>query len=229
LGIREIYALMSFGLSLFVLMTILSEFWKGARAIAGRTGQNLIAATVELTHRNTRRYGGYLVHVGIVMMFIGFTGAVFNHDATREVLPGDRFDLGRYQLSVRELPEGENDNIAWHKAIVEVRQNGELVKTLEPVREFYKTNRQSVGQVSIWRRLNEDLYLSFAGMADDNSGRAIIQAYVFPLVTWIWIGFWVVFVGTLVCLVPSKVKLAYPRTEVLGAVGKQPARSSTAR
>jgi cytochrome c-type biogenesis protein CcmF len=220
LGVHTIYALLSFGLCLFVTITIFSEFFKGARAIMARTGQNFAAAVIELTHRNTRRYGGYLVHMGIVLMFVGFTGQVFNKDVTTEVLVGDKIHLGGYDMVVKDLKEGEDDNIAWRKAVVDVHKNGKFLGTLEPRRDFFKASRQDVGQVDIRRRLNEDLYLSFAGSTSDNSGRAIIQSYIFPLVSWIWIGFWVVFFGTLVCLVPSKVKLAYARTEVLGVISK---------
>ena len=80
--------LMSFALCLFVTWTILGEFYKGARAIRAKTGQNLAAAAVELTHRNTRRYGGYLIHMGIVIMFIGFTGKAFDKDTTVEAGSG---------------------------------------------------------------------------------------------------------------------------------------------
>ena len=76
------------------------------------------------------------------------------------------------------------------------------------------SNHLGVSEVSIRRRLHEDLYLNFAGMTDDNQ-RAVIQAYVFPLVSWIWVGFWVMLVGTLICLVPGKVRLDYARTELL--------------
>ena len=69
--------------------------------------------------------------------------------------------------------------------------------------------------VGVRPRLNEDLYLNFGGMSDDNK-RAVIQAYVFPLVSWIWIGFWILAAGTVVCLIPSKVRLQYARTEVVG-------------
>ena len=68
-------------LCLFVACTILGEFYKGARAIRAKNGR-ICCAAVELTHRNTRRYGGYLVHMGIVLMFIGFTGKAFNKDTT---------------------------------------------------------------------------------------------------------------------------------------------------
>lgn len=71
--------------------------------------------------------------------------------------------------------------------------------------------------MAIRPRLNEDLYVNFGGMSDDNQ-RAVIQAYVFPLVSWIWIGGLVLIGGTFVCLVPSKIKMQYARTEVVGMV-----------
>jgi cytochrome c-type biogenesis protein CcmF len=215
LGVRHFYALMSFSLSLFVAWTIAVEFYKGARAIRAKTGQNLLASAVELTHRNTRRYGGYIVHMGIVLMFIGFTGAAFNKDSTVEVKMGDSFSIGRYQLKVAELTSGDNDNYGWTRATVEVSKNGRSLGVLEPEHRLYKASNQATSEVAIRRRLNEDLYLNYAGLSQDNQ-RAVIQAFVFPLVDWIWIGFGVLFFGTLICLVPAKVRLAYPRTQVIG-------------
>jgi len=224
-GVRHLYALMSFGLCAFVLWTIVIEFYKGATAIAAKTGQNLLAAMVELTHRNTRRYGGYLVHVGIVIMFIGFTGAAFNKDATREVAMNDTFEIGRYTLRVRDLQEGENDHYRWWHAPIEVLVGGAQIDTLQPEQRLYKgADRQASSVVSIRRRLHEDLYLNFAGMTNDGK-RAVIQAYVFPLVSWIWVGFFVLLFGTLVCLVPSKIKYQFARTQIVGQVAA-PAREN---
>jgi cytochrome c-type biogenesis protein CcmF len=204
-GIRHMYALMSLALCMFVSWTVLAEFWKGARAISSRTGQNLLAATVELTHRNTRRYGGYLVHIAIVIMFIGFTGKAFDKDATVNVGVGESFHLGKYEMKVREITSGENENYDWSHAKVDIYRNGSLVKTLEPERRGYKASRQPTSEVAIWRKLDEDVYLNFAG-AEGN--KAVIQAYLFPLVSWIWIGFWVLTMGTLVCLIPNKTRQA---------------------
>jgi cytochrome c-type biogenesis protein CcmF len=209
-GMRHPYALMSFGLCLFVAWTILVEFYKGARAIHAKTGQNLVRAAVELTHRNTRRYGGYIVHLGIVLMFVGFTGSAFNQNTTVEVKMGDRLSLGHYEMRVAEIRDGENDNYTWYNAVIEVSRGGQALGAMTPERRMYKASRQGTSEVAIRRRPNEDLYLNFAGMSDDNQ-RAVIQAFVFPLVSWIWIGFWVVAVGTLICLVPSKVRFQYAR------------------
>jgi cytochrome c-type biogenesis protein CcmF len=221
LGARHFYALVCFGLCMFVGWTIVAEFYKGANAIRAKSGQNLLASMVELTHRNTRRYGGYIVHMGIVLMFIGFAGAAFNQSRTLEVHVGDSFNLGRYELTVRDLRDGDNPNYSWHHAVIDVSSGGRNLGKLTPERRFYKASRQATSEVAIRRKLNEDLYLNFAGVSNENPNEAVIQAYVFPLVSWIWIGFWVLVVGTMTCLVPNKVKLQYARTEVVGVAQKK--------
>jgi cytochrome c-type biogenesis protein CcmF len=214
-GVRHPYALISFGFCLFVALTVIVEFFKGARSIAAKSGFSFPHAVVELTHRNTRRYGGYLVHMGIVLIFIGLTGKAFNQSDTREMAQGDTMQLGHYSLHMNRMEQGENDNYSWHRAIIQVAKDGDDLGTLEPEKRLYKASRQGTSEIGLRQRPNEDLYLNFGGMSDDNQ-RAVIQAYVNPLVFWIWAGGLVLIGGTLVCLVPSKVKMQYARTSVVG-------------
>jgi cytochrome c-type biogenesis protein CcmF len=215
LGVRHFYALVSFALCMFVLWTIAVEFLKGAGQLRVKQQLNWLAAMWELTHRNTRRYGGYLVHMGVVFMFIGFTGSAFNTDRTVEVMKGETIKIGRYDLKIGELEQGKNANYEWGKLPVDVYSGGQLLQTLRPEKRFYRASQQPTSEVSIRRRLLEDLYLNFGGMSNDGT-RVVLQAYVFPLVSWIWLGYWVMLVGTLVCLIPSKVQRQYARTEVIG-------------
>ena len=216
-GVRDFYALISFGFCLFVAVTIIIEFFKGAKQIAAKNQFNFAHAVVELTHRNTRRYGGYVVHMGIVLMFVGFTGAAFNQNRIDEMKPGDSVRLGAYQLTVKAINEGENENYLWQKASVAVNKNGKFLGVLEPESRVYKASRQPTHEVAVRPRLNEDLYLNFANM---NGDRAVIQSYIFPLVSWIWIGALTLIFGTLVALVPSKVRREYARTQVVGITRK---------
>ena len=216
------YALASFGLCMFVTVTVFTEFFKGASAIRAKDGVGFIPAAITLTHRNTRRYGGYLVHMGIVFMFIGYTGAAFNQDVTKEVPPGGNFEIGKYNVRVANVESGENDTYAWQRLAADVSRGGTSLGTLYPERRLYKASQQPTSEVSIRRRLNEDFYINFAGLSADNK-RAVIQAYVFPLVSWIWIGFWVLAFGTMVCLIPNKVRLSYARTQVVGVAEKHAA------
>ena len=220
-GITHVFALISFGLCAFVTVTIAMEFWKGSRAISIKNQMNMVRAAFELTHRNTRRYGGYMVHMGIVIMFVGYTGAAFNKDTTKEVTIGDRFQIGRYELQVKQVTDGDTPNYSWQKAQVGIYSGGQYLGELSPERRVYGSSGQPTSEVAIRRRLNEDLYLNFASMSQTDANKAIIQAYVFPLVSWIWIGFYALLFGTIVCLIPSKMKYAYAKTAVVGVYASQ--------
>ena len=176
---------------------------------------------VELTHRNTRRYGGYIVHMGIVFMFIGFTGSAFNQDVKLEVSPGETARIGRYALKLMNVENGQNANYRWWRMYLEASKDGEPLGVLTPERRFYISSNQPTSEVAIRRRLNEDLYVNFAGASDTNENATVLDAYVFPLVSWIWLGYWVVLFGTLICLVPSKTKLVWPRTQVVALSQKE--------
>jgi cytochrome c-type biogenesis protein CcmF len=219
MGVRSFYAEVSFALCTFVLVSVGMEFVKGANAIASKDKSSFISSVIELTHRNTRRYGGYIVHVGVVIIFIGFTGKAFDQKTTVEIQKGDTISLGKYQLQLMDVQQGQNDNYRWQKIIVDATKNGEHVATLEPEKRLYLAKKEPASEVAIRRRPNEDLYINFAGLSDDG-GKVVMEAYVFPLVSWIWMGYWVTLAGTLVCLIPSKQRLIYPRMEVVGMAGK---------
>ncbi len=214
-GIHKIAPLISFGLCAFVLATILGEFWKGSRAIQTKEHLPLPTAAFQLTWRNTRRYGGYLVHMGIVFMFIGFTGSAFNQHETRNLGLGQSVRFGHYDLKLLSVNDGENSDYQLSHAVIEVSRDGKVIDQLEPEVRFYKSSQQQSSIIGIRRRLNEDLYVNYSGVLPDNS-KAIFQMYVFPLVSCIWIGYWVLLFGTIICLIPSKVRLQYARTEVVG-------------
>ena len=218
-GMRHFYATVTFILCAFVSTTILMEFYRGSRVIQDKQGLWLGRAMVELTHRNTRRYGGYLVHMAVVLMFIGFAGAAFNQDAQMEMEEGDILKLGVYEFHLKEVSEDNNANYASSAAVIDVFKHGEFLDTLHPERRFYHASEQGVGEVDIRPRLNEDIYVVFAGMATENQ-KPVIQVYINPLVNWIWIGAFLLVFGTLVALIPSKIKLIHPKTRIVGSARK---------
>jgi cytochrome c-type biogenesis protein CcmF len=214
-GVAHTAALISFGLCAFVLATIALEFWKGSRAIQAKEKIALPHAAFELTWRNTRRYGGYLVHMGIVLMFIGFTGSAFNQRDTRNLGINQIARFGHYDLKLTNVTDGQTDDYEYSQASIDVMQNGQIIDELQPEIRVYKASNQQSSLVGIRRRLNEDMQINFSGVLPDGS-KATFQLYLLPLVSWIWIGFVVVLGGTIVCLIPSKVRLHYARTEVVG-------------
>src|SRR3990172_7892250 len=202
LGVRELYPQISFILCAFVALTLFMEFYRGARVIRQKSGGSLLVAAVTLTQRNTRRYGGYIVHFGIVLMFIGFTGTAFNTEHEQEMRVGDQMEIGRYRLQLLELIETDNPNYGAQHAVLALYQGEKQLSVLRPERRLYKASRQPTTEVAIRPRLNEDLYIVFSGMSDE--GGAVITAHVNPLVNSIWIGGFIVVLGTLVALVPSR-------------------------
>ena len=218
-GVRHFYALVSFLLSTFVLVTIAIEFVKGAQAIRAKSGNPLILAMVELTHRNTRRYGGYIVHIGIVIIFVGITGQAFNIDQNAELTLGQSTQIGHYNLKVAAVTQGMSPNYRWTRLDLAVSKDGDDLGMMHPERRFYPAGRgQQDTEVAIRHRLNEDLYVNFR-TSEDNDQVVVLQSHVNPLVSWVWIGYFVVLFGTLICLTPSKQKMVWPRTQVVGMTG----------
>jgi len=205
------YSLMAIMLSVLVGLTVGSEFVRGGRVISRHTGQNLITSMLHLAHRNTRRYGGYIVHVGVIIIMMGFAGSAFNQDTEKEMGFGDQLAIGPYTLVCRSYTQEENPNYTTEKAIMEVFKGGNLLETLYPESRFYTASQQQQHIPTVRSTLKEDLYIVYEGQNPD-TGRPIIKAHLNPLVSWIWIGVLVMIFGTIVALVPNAapVRVAVP-------------------
>ncbi|MBI2816628.1 MAG: heme lyase CcmF/NrfE family subunit [Acidobacteria bacterium] len=203
-GVRSFYPQVSLILCAFVAFTIFIEFYRGARVIAQKSGQSLVGAALTLTQRNTRRYGGYIVHLGIVLMFVGFTGSAFNTQNEQEMAIGDKMPLGRYTLEMRDLKETDNPNYSAQKAQIVLARGDKQLGVLEPERRLYKASRQPTTEVAIRARLAEDVYVVYEGLSEDKQ-HAVISAHLNPLVNWIWVGSAVLVFGTIVALFPSRI------------------------
>jgi cytochrome c-type biogenesis protein CcmF len=200
--ISYFYSLMAIALSVLVTLTVASEFYRGGRVISSHTGQNIFASMVQLIHRNTRRYGGYIVHLGVVVVIIGFAGAAFNQDKEQEMGYGDKMTIGAYTLVCRSYTDDDALNFASQWAVLDVYKKGKLIDTMTPVRRFYKASRQISTMPDIRSALDEDLYLVFEGLNPDN-GHPILKAHLNALVMWIWIGVWIMLIGTVLALIPN--------------------------
>ncbi len=203
LGFRDFYPLVCVILSVFVALTITSEFIRGARVIRARAGVNFFAAIGQLTMRNTRRYGGYVVHFGILLVFIGLSGAAFNQDRQMEMAPGARMQLGPYTLVCQTFTSRPEQNYTAERATIEAVRGGKQVMMLYPERRFYPANEQAGTMVAIYSTLKEDLYVVYAGRSPENE-QPVIHAYLNPLVKWIWLGGVIVVLGTGLALLPNR-------------------------
>jgi cytochrome c-type biogenesis protein CcmF len=215
------YSLMTIMLSVLVALTVISEFVRGGRVIGRHTGQNLFASMVQLAHRNTRRYGGYIVHFGVIVIMIGFAGSVFNQDKEQEMGFGDKMTIGAYTLVCQSYTQDDNPNYGSEWAVMNVFKGGKQIATLNPERRFYKASQQTSTMVANRSTPEEDLYVVYEGQNLD-TGRPIIKVHLNPLVMWIWVGVWIIIAGTVVALIPNAAPVRVPaparmRAEPVGA------------
>jgi len=196
------YSLVAISLAMFVVATVTGEFWRGGHVIARQTGVNIFQGMVVITRRNTRRYGGYLIHIGVVFIIIGFAGLPFNVDKEQEMGFGDKMEIGGYTLVCQSYTQDDKPNYSSEWAVIDVYRGGKKIDTMFPERRFYKASEQTSTIVANRSRPNRDLYLVYTGRNQD-TGRPIIKAHVNPLVMWIWIGVHVVLIGTIIALIPN--------------------------
>jgi cytochrome c-type biogenesis protein CcmF len=203
-GMRAFYAIMSFALCVFVTATIVQEFYKGTSVRARNTGEGFGAALVNLTLRNKRRYGGYIVHFAVVVIFIGLTGNAFNLEVHETLTPGKSFDIGRYTLKMIDYREGDDPNYQYGAVTIEAYRDGKLLEVMRPEKRAYKFgDGQTTTEVALRSTLREDLYVIFSGPTNDRKGYEFI-AFVNPLVFWVWFGSLIMVFGTLITLLPDR-------------------------
>ncbi len=216
LGVRSGYALATFGISSFVLTVIVVEFWKGTRARARIEGEGVFLAFVHLIGRNRRRWGGYIVHVGIVLIFTAFAGRAFEVEIRKGMNPGETVSLASpfghtYTLTYEGISSSREGNFDRWMALLSVRKDEEALGSMSTERRFYRVNQQTVTEVGIRSTVLEDLYVILADVEDfegivandPNAQRIVVQVMVNPLVGWIWYGGVIMAIGSLIALWPG--------------------------
>jgi cytochrome c-type biogenesis protein CcmF len=210
----HLYSLMAISLGALVTATIISEFVRGGRVISRHTGQNLFGSMITLTRRNTRRYGGYIVHFGVVVIVVGLAGSAFNEQKEQEMGFRDTMQIGRYTLVCDNYTQEDHPNYSTEYAMLDVYKDGKLIAQMFPERRFFKASQQASTMVANHSTPKEDLYVIYAGKNIDTD-KPIIKAFVNPLVMWIWIGVFVLISGTVVALVPPMSAAAVPQAQRL--------------
>lgn len=202
LGVRDPYGLIALGVSGFVLTTVFMEFYRGTRARMRMYRENAMVAHVQLVNKNRRRYGGYIVHIGVILAVIGIVGSTFfQQDIQQNVMPGQTVQLGQYTLRFDKLDMSTQSNAQVIGANLQVFEAGSAVGTMRPEKAFYPASEQMTTEVAVRTTLREDLYVILAGWNDD--GSATLKVIINPLVVWLWIGFGVFIFGTLITMLPD--------------------------
>jgi cytochrome c-type biogenesis protein CcmF len=193
-----------FALCGFVTTTMLQEFYRGSRVRQSATETDLLTAFVGLIARSRRRYGGYVVHLGIVLMFLGFAGEGFKREEQVVLNPGQQVSVGPFTVThsaLRLTDDGQKQMVTAHMAVT---RDGKAVGELRPAKWFFRKHEEEpTTEVAIRRGFAEDLYIVLAGF-EVQSQSATVHVVVNPLVNWIWAGFGVLALGTILALLPER-------------------------
>ncbi|HWC15207.1 MAG TPA: heme lyase CcmF/NrfE family subunit [Actinomycetota bacterium] len=213
-GIRSPGALLAFGLCTFTTVAIVSEFVRGSRVHRKRDRSSWPVALSTTIARNRRRYGGYVVHLGVVLIVIGLAGAAFGTERHALVDVADSMRVGSYTLTYEDQRDSSTAEKQINTAVIGVRKGGETLGQLFPQRNFHFAQRQPQSEVAIRTGPIEDLYVVITSF--DQDGAAAIRAFVNPLTWWIWAGAAVMLGGmTILLSSPAPVRAAARvRTEV---------------
>ena len=203
LGVRIWSAGLCFAFSGFVVGTITQEFWRGARVRQQTTGTDIFTALVGLVGRNKRRYGGYIIHVAIVLLFLGFAGSGFKQEESALMTPGQEVKVGDYVIRHDALAVTDDGRKQMVTADMTVLQDGAEITKMYPARWFFRKHEdQPTTEVAIRRTFAEDLYIVMPQF-DASQQSANVEITVNPLVNWVWLGFGLLAFGTFIALLPE--------------------------
>ena len=198
-GLSGLYPILCVFGSAFVLATIVMEFARGIQARRDVAEARGAMAVVSLVQKNKRRYGGYIVHLGMVLVFVGVLGStVFQKEAHGPLKPGESLRVGGYTLTLRGLETKRLANAEETRAVLDVSSGGKALGQVHPAKAMYFKSQQPMTEVALRPTPAADLYMILGGVNED--GTASIQAYINPLVSFIWLGGLVMVFGTLIAL-----------------------------
>ena len=205
LGIRNWIALVGFTLVAFVLFVTLFDIWRGVRSRQKGRGENFIVAWGRLFSRNHRRYGGYLIHISMVVMAVGILGIELYQTTTQKTLAtGESLQIAGYTLrydSLTRVPNADGSSVT--SAAVTVFKNGKQVGELHPNYETY-VDGQTITVAGIYSTLADDLYVVLVDWENISPAQSPFKVYHNPLVNWLWIGSLMFIPGFLVSALPEK-------------------------
>jgi cytochrome c-type biogenesis protein CcmF len=206
LGIREVWAVISFAVTAFVAATIVMQLGQGILARMRSAGENLAVATVRAVGNNRRRYGGQIIHFAILLIVMGITGSqAYQAEVQVALAAGESVEVEGYTLAYtaydyREIEE--QGNKIRNQAVLDVYRDGRKVATVRPERNLHSNASGAVTEVALRSNLKEDLYVVLASLEPD--GLAAFQVLVNRLVVWLWIGGAVLIIGTLIAAWPGR-------------------------
>jgi cytochrome c-type biogenesis protein CcmF len=208
----NVIALIGFFLVALVIFVTLYEFWRGARARQHAQKENFFTALVRLTERNRRRYGGYIIHISMMLMAIGILGIEIFQEQTQGTLQVDQsLTLENYQLVYKDIALFNGaDARQVTRAVIQVYKDGQLVDELHPRTDYYPDAQQNMTIPGVRSTLEDDVYVILVDWEPASAVGATFKVYLNPLVNWLWIGSLLFFLGVIIAAWPDKDPEAAP-------------------
>ena len=202
-GVHHVYAALAFGLSAFVVGTITLEYWRGISSRVRHQGERIVQAAWELTMRNKRRFGGYIVHLGMAILFVGIAASsAYQEVGEVRLRLGESFALNGVRMRYEGIRENATPQYRSAFARLGVYRAGYRIGEVEPEKRLYFTPPQPTTEPGIRRGARSDIYAVFAEA--DSDGTATFKFMVNPLVNWVWAGGIVFTLGAIICFLPER-------------------------
>jgi cytochrome c-type biogenesis protein CcmF len=204
---QRVGALIGFFIVFLVIFVTIYEYWRGAYARQRSQGENVFAAFWNLTGRNRRRYGGYIIHISMMLMAIGILGIeVFQVETQGTLQQGQSLALGNYQLTYKEIAQWDDmpSGVNHRRAVLDVYQDGKYLGQLAPRIDYYYDSQQNMTIPGQRSTLKDDLYVLLVDWEPATASGATFKIFVNPLVNWLWLGSFLFLAGVIVAAWPEK-------------------------
>ena len=211
---EQYLAAISFGLCLFVLITVFGEYHRAVKARRNASSMGAMKAVVQVVRSRPARYGGFLVHLGVaVVAFSITTSMAYKVERDITISKGESATVKGYTLELTSLDEVPGDNYTALIAEIDVKDSdGNFITHMHPERRLYHKSGEMTSEVDIRSTLVDDLYLAVAGTdasapATKENPKLVLKVFVNPFQVWLWIGTVIVLLGTLLALLPDAHKV----------------------
>jgi cytochrome c-type biogenesis protein CcmF len=204
---RNIYAIIGFFLVAFVILVTLYEYWRGANARQKSQNENIFTAFWNLTGRNRRRYGGYIIHLSMMLMAIGILGIeLFQVETQGTVRQGESLSLANYEIRYKEIAQWDDlpSGVNYRRAVLDVYQDGQYLGQLVPRIDYYYDSQQNMTIPGQRSTMADDLYVLLVDWEPASAIGATFKIYVNPLVNWLWLGSLLFLAGIIIAAWPER-------------------------
>ena len=206
--LTDAYGVITWGAAAFVATTITQEYWRAIRARVRKGEENAAQAFAALLRKNQQRYGGYIVHFGMALIFIGVAGSILNEERLENVKPGERIEIGDKRLHYLTAEAIPAQHFGGARARLALYRGDQPLAVMTPEKRMYWLQDQPASIPSVYSTLREDLYVILTALEQD--GSATLKIYRNPLVNWIWIGAAVFVLGTIAAMWPHPRRTTRP-------------------